>query len=212
MFEHYRQHCISKDVKMVNSATLGKLIRMAFPEITTRRLGIRGQSRYQYCNIQLKPSSEINNGARHQGLVSPISTDTTPSITNFSSATHGFPSIGMPSPAHTTSSSGTDLFSVPPPSSPSTSALPRPRPVVISEKSLSHESEKDSPEFKALSAQFERHYNHHCRLLHTTIYTGAFDKVRMKKQAPGYTDLSFHFRLNPSTGNFTNQCLIAFDP
>lgn len=169
MFEHYRQHCISQGVKALNSATLGKLIRTAFPEISTRRLGTRGRSQYQYCNIQLKPSIEISNS---EGLAPATVADNTPSTTASNNTAHGFPSVEVPPPVNASASSGTVLFSVPRSS----------RPRVVPEKSPSCEPEEDSPEFKALSIQFERHYHHHCILLYTTIYTGAFDKVRMKKQ------------------------------
>ncbi|ORZ21491.1 RFX DNA-binding domain-domain-containing protein [Absidia repens] len=52
IFEHYQLYCTSRYSKPVNAATFGKLIRMTFPGISTRRLGNRGQSKYQYCNIQ----------------------------------------------------------------------------------------------------------------------------------------------------------------
>ncbi|CAO3588216.1 unnamed protein product [Absidia cylindrospora] len=52
IFEHYQSYCSLRHMKPVNAATFGKLIRMTFPGISTRRLGNRGQSKYQYCNIQ----------------------------------------------------------------------------------------------------------------------------------------------------------------
>lgn len=52
MYEHYRSWCESYNIQPVNSATFGKLIRHVFPDITTRRLGTRGQSKYHYCGIR----------------------------------------------------------------------------------------------------------------------------------------------------------------
>ncbi|KAI8146559.1 RFX DNA-binding domain-containing protein [Fennellomyces sp. T-0311] len=51
---HYSQQRGGSD-PLINSATFGKLLRTAFPNITTRRLGHRGQSKYYYCGI-----TEIN--------------------------------------------------------------------------------------------------------------------------------------------------------
>ncbi|KAI8136931.1 RFX DNA-binding domain-containing protein [Fennellomyces sp. T-0311] len=52
MYEHYRSTCDRCHVSPVNSATFGKLIRHVLPEISTRRLGTRGQSKYHYCGIR----------------------------------------------------------------------------------------------------------------------------------------------------------------
>ncbi|KAI9264907.1 hypothetical protein BDA99DRAFT_507214 [Phascolomyces articulosus] len=63
MYEHYRSTCGRNNPNPVNSATFGKLIRHVFPDITTRRLGTRGQSRYHYCGIRRRmgpPSTDIN--------------------------------------------------------------------------------------------------------------------------------------------------------
>ncbi|KAI8976032.1 RFX DNA-binding domain-containing protein [Pilobolus umbonatus] len=54
MFEHYKTHCIAHHLTPVNSATFGKLLRIVFPELKTRRLGVRGQSKYHYCGIRVR--------------------------------------------------------------------------------------------------------------------------------------------------------------
>ncbi|XP_042145493.1 transcription factor RFX4-like [Ixodes scapularis] len=41
----------------VNAASFGKIIRQQFPQLTTRRLGTRGQSRYHYYGIAIKEAS-----------------------------------------------------------------------------------------------------------------------------------------------------------
>lgn len=54
MFEHYKAFCTSTGLTPVNSATFGKLLRVVFPELKTRRLGVRGQSKYHYCGIRVR--------------------------------------------------------------------------------------------------------------------------------------------------------------
>ncbi|GAA5796952.1 hypothetical protein HPULCUR_002330 [Helicostylum pulchrum] len=54
MFEHYKIDCTSQDLTPVNSATFGKLLRVVFPDLKTRRLGVRGQSKYHYCGIRVR--------------------------------------------------------------------------------------------------------------------------------------------------------------
>lgn len=54
MFEHYKSYCTSSNLTPVNSATFGKLLRIVFPELKTRRLGVRGQSKYHYCGIRVR--------------------------------------------------------------------------------------------------------------------------------------------------------------
>ncbi|ORZ13056.1 RFX DNA-binding domain-domain-containing protein [Absidia repens] len=58
IYEHYKYYCTLQHVRPVNAATFGKLIRIAFPHMSTRRLGNRGQSKYQYCNIQRRELPE----------------------------------------------------------------------------------------------------------------------------------------------------------
>lgn len=42
------------DQQPLNAAGFGKLVKTVFPGIRTRRLGTRGQSRYNYCGIAYK--------------------------------------------------------------------------------------------------------------------------------------------------------------
>jgi regulatory factor X len=41
-------------VQPLNPASFGKLVRVIFPGIQTRRLGIRGESKYHYVDLALK--------------------------------------------------------------------------------------------------------------------------------------------------------------
>eukprot|EP00045_Choanoeca_perplexa_P013645 m.155306 g.155306 ORF g.155306 m.155306 type:complete len:907 (+) comp16410_c0_seq5:316-3036(+) len=60
LYEHYMKYCTDINVKPINAATFGKIIRQQFPDLKTRRLGTRGQSKYHYYGIRLKPSSKYN--------------------------------------------------------------------------------------------------------------------------------------------------------
>ncbi|XP_070202500.1 transcription factor RFX4-like [Littorina saxatilis] len=57
LYYHYLDFCEANDSQPVNAASFGKIIRQQFPQITTRRLGTRGQSKYHYYGIGVKESS-----------------------------------------------------------------------------------------------------------------------------------------------------------
>jgi hypothetical protein len=57
LFSEYSQFAQSQGMMIMNSASFGKLIRAVFPTIQTRRLGVRGQSKYHYNGIRPKPST-----------------------------------------------------------------------------------------------------------------------------------------------------------
>ena len=44
----------------VNAASFGKLIRSVFLGLRTRRIGTRGNSKYHYYGIRVKPTSALN--------------------------------------------------------------------------------------------------------------------------------------------------------
>ena len=54
LYEAYSEHCRSIQAEAVNTATFGKIIRCVFPNIKTRRLGTRGNSKYHYYGIRPK--------------------------------------------------------------------------------------------------------------------------------------------------------------
>lgn len=56
IFAQYASSCASNNLKPLSQATLGKLIRSLFPYLKTRRLGMRGQSKYHYCGLKLASS------------------------------------------------------------------------------------------------------------------------------------------------------------
>uniref|UniRef100_A0AAY4BQQ3 RFX-type winged-helix domain-containing protein n=1 Tax=Denticeps clupeoides TaxID=299321 RepID=A0AAY4BQQ3_9TELE len=58
LYMHYLDFCEKNGTQPVNAASFGKIIRQQFPELTTRRLGTRGQSKYHYYGIAVKESSQ----------------------------------------------------------------------------------------------------------------------------------------------------------
>ncbi|XP_060037952.1 DNA-binding protein RFX2 isoform X2 [Erinaceus europaeus] len=60
LYSHYLRHCQDHELEPVNAASFGKLIRSVFMGLRTRRLGTRGNSKYHYYGIRLKPDSPLN--------------------------------------------------------------------------------------------------------------------------------------------------------
>jgi len=54
VYARYVGLCAAEKLKPLNPASFGKLVRAVYPEIKTRRLGVRGQSKYHYCGIKLR--------------------------------------------------------------------------------------------------------------------------------------------------------------
>ncbi|KAL6064722.1 DNA-binding protein RFX2 isoform X2 [Balamuthia mandrillaris] len=75
LFDHYLQFCEEEGLESINAASFGKLIRTIFPQLKTRRLGTRGNSKYHYYGIRIKPTSK---------LASPTSDDSTSSSSSTS--------------------------------------------------------------------------------------------------------------------------------
>ncbi|THH11732.1 hypothetical protein EW145_g448 [Phellinidium pouzarii] len=59
LYFSYRRVCDQYGIPHINTATLGKAIRLCFPTIKTRRLGVRGNSKYHYCGIRPTTATEI---------------------------------------------------------------------------------------------------------------------------------------------------------
>ncbi|KAL0118279.1 hypothetical protein PUN28_009138 [Cardiocondyla obscurior] len=60
LYNHYLRHCSENKLDPVNAASFGKLIRSVFVGLRTRRLGTRGNSKYHYYGIRVKPSSPLS--------------------------------------------------------------------------------------------------------------------------------------------------------
>ncbi|KAJ8408613.1 hypothetical protein AAFF_G00252480 [Aldrovandia affinis] len=68
LYNHYLRHCQEQKLEPVNAASFGKLIRSIFMGLRTRRLApvynprpfSRGNSKYHYYGIRVKPDSPLN--------------------------------------------------------------------------------------------------------------------------------------------------------
>ncbi|KAK2744968.1 hypothetical protein FQN57_004098 [Myotisia sp. PD_48] len=49
----YAERCGNDRVSVLNPASFGKLVRIIFPNVQTRRLGVRGESKYHYVDLSL---------------------------------------------------------------------------------------------------------------------------------------------------------------
>lgn len=59
LYNSYRRVCEEHRIPHINTATLGKAIRLCFPTIKTRRLGVRGNSKY-HCKFHPSPLIETS--------------------------------------------------------------------------------------------------------------------------------------------------------
>lgn len=66
LYNHYMRHCKENKLDAVNAASFGKLIRSVFTGLRTRRLGTRGNSKYHYYGIRIKPGSNILHSAEEK--------------------------------------------------------------------------------------------------------------------------------------------------
>ncbi|POR33352.1 Transcriptional regulator RFX1 [Tolypocladium paradoxum] len=53
VYANYASRCATERITVLNPASFGKLVRVLFPGLKTRRLGIRGESKYHYVNFSL---------------------------------------------------------------------------------------------------------------------------------------------------------------
>jgi regulatory factor X len=53
VYTKYADRCSRERVIPLNPASFGKLVRVIFPQIVTRRLGVRGESKYHYVDLEL---------------------------------------------------------------------------------------------------------------------------------------------------------------
>lgn len=78
IYARYVQICADNNLKPLSPASFGKLVRILFPNLTTRRLGMRGQSKYHYCGIKLVGDNSFQNLSSQ----SPDSSASSPFATN----------------------------------------------------------------------------------------------------------------------------------
>lgn len=53
MYCCYAEKCGTERVSVLNPASFGKLVRIIFPNVQTRRLGVRGESKYHYVDLSV---------------------------------------------------------------------------------------------------------------------------------------------------------------
>ncbi|KAI9851415.1 MAG: hypothetical protein M1838_003766 [Thelocarpon superellum] len=65
VYSNYVSRCGTERVTVLNPASFGKLVRVMFPAIQTRRLGMRGESKYHYCGLTLEeePANQVATAA-----------------------------------------------------------------------------------------------------------------------------------------------------
>jgi hypothetical protein len=56
----YKDHCTALGLRALNDAGFGKVLRQLFPELKSRRLGTRGNSRYHYYGMRPRSDSGLN--------------------------------------------------------------------------------------------------------------------------------------------------------
>jgi hypothetical protein len=67
VYTDYATRCGNERVSPLNPASFGKLVRIIFPSIQTRRLGMRGESKYHYVDLMLiDDPPKVHNGEHFQ--------------------------------------------------------------------------------------------------------------------------------------------------
>ncbi|KAF2205830.1 hypothetical protein GQ43DRAFT_211034 [Delitschia confertaspora ATCC 74209] len=64
VYSRYATRCGTERVIPLNPASFGKLVRVIFPGIQTRRLGVRGESKYHYVDLALIDDSQDDDADR----------------------------------------------------------------------------------------------------------------------------------------------------
>ncbi|EEB09619.2 transcriptional repressor Sak1 [Schizosaccharomyces japonicus yFS275] len=82
IYAQYVDSCNALRTKPLNPASFGKLVRLLFPAIKTRRLGTRGHSKYHYCGIRLRGEcfrrvKKNGSGSPQSGIVHQSGIDST---------------------------------------------------------------------------------------------------------------------------------------
>ncbi|KAJ5220621.1 uncharacterized protein N7469_009508 [Penicillium citrinum] len=55
----YAEKCGTERVSVLNPASFGKLVRIIFPNVQTRRLGVRGESKYHYVDLSVIEEKQV---------------------------------------------------------------------------------------------------------------------------------------------------------
>lgn len=68
VYSRYADRCATERVVTLNPASFGKLVRVIFPGIQTRRLGVRGESKYHYVDLALADEASERMEADRVGI------------------------------------------------------------------------------------------------------------------------------------------------
>ncbi|PVH14531.1 uncharacterized protein CXQ87_002672 [Candidozyma duobushaemuli] len=63
VYARYVSSCANNNLNPLTPASFGKIIRILHPNLKTRRLGMRGKSKYHYCGIKLLDDQSSDNSA-----------------------------------------------------------------------------------------------------------------------------------------------------
>lgn len=67
VYSNYVSRCATERVTVLNPASFGKLVRVLFPGLKTRRLGVRGESKYHYVEFSLEDDQpDLTNSQKNQ--------------------------------------------------------------------------------------------------------------------------------------------------
>ncbi|KAK0651892.1 RFX DNA-binding domain-containing protein [Cercophora newfieldiana] len=69
VYANYASRCATERITVLNPASFGKLVRVLFPGLKTRRLGVRGESKYHYVNFSLmEEQPDVREPATHPAV------------------------------------------------------------------------------------------------------------------------------------------------
>ncbi|CAI7677690.1 hypothetical protein N7533_003401 [Penicillium manginii] len=124
----YAENCGTERVSVLNPASFGKLVRIIFPNVQTRRLGVRGESKYHYVDLSVIEEKQVKHVPQQVATNSHLPAGM-PDRPNSAMRSRRF---DEPSPAPSAHSNGRFGVSIPPPTadtavfpSPTTSFPPR---------------------------------------------------------------------------------------
>lgn len=93
VYSTYASRCAEERVQPLNPASFGKLVRVIWPGIATRRLGVRGESKYHYVDLSLVNDPQENPQASRQRNMSVTSKTTEAPVIDFKYRAHHTPNF-----------------------------------------------------------------------------------------------------------------------
>lgn len=72
VYAAYVKRCAHEKIAVLNPASFGKLVRVLYHGLRTRRLGVRGESKYHYVDFELLVDDEfLDESPKHTPTVGP---------------------------------------------------------------------------------------------------------------------------------------------